>query len=124
MKIFTQILIAVTVALATRASADVKLPAIFSDHMVLQAGVSAPVWGWADAGEEVAVAIAGQTKTVTAGKDGKWMVKLDALKAGAPVTLTVKGKNTITVADVLVGDVWLCSGQSNMAMGVGSAKDF
>ncbi|MEI8062952.1 MAG: sialate O-acetylesterase [Verrucomicrobiota bacterium] len=120
----TRIFIAIVAALATRAAADVKLPAIFSNHMVLQAGVNAPVWGWADAGEEVTVTIAGQTKKVTAGKDGKWMVKLDVLKTGEPVTLTVKGKNSIEIADVLVGDVWLCSGQSNMAMNVKDAKDF
>ena len=124
MKSFSWILIVLAVTLATRSEANVKLPAVFSEHMVLQADVPVPVWGWAEAGEEVTVAIAGQTKTVTAGKDGKWMVKLDALKAGAPTTLTVKGKNTITIADVLVGDVWLCSGQSNMAMNVGGAKDF
>ena len=120
----TRIFIAIVAALATQVSADVKLPAIFSNHMVLQAGVNAPVWGWADAGEEVTVTIAGQTKKVTTGKDGKWMVKLDTLQAGAPVTLTVKGKNSIEIADVLVGDVWLCSGQSNMAMSVNGAKDF
>ena len=124
MKIFTRILLAGVVALAPRVVADVKLPAIFSDHMVLQAGTQVPVWGWAAAGEEVTVAIAGQTKKVTAGQDGKWLVKLAALTAGAPVTLTVKGQNIITINDVLIGDVWLCSGQSNMAMGVSGAKDF
>ena len=124
MKTFTRIWLLAVMALATHASADVKLPAIFSDHMVLQAGVIAPVWGWAGAGEEVTVAIASQAKKATAGDNGKWMVKLDALKAGAPGTLTVKGKNTITVADVLVGDVWLCSGQSNMSMSVEGANDF
>ena len=127
MKISMRNLIAVTgalLALAPCARADVKLPAIFSDHMVLQAGTSVPVWGWAASGEEVTVTIAGQTKKVSASTEGKWQVKLDPLPIGTPATLTVKGKNTITVTDVLVGDVWLCSGQSNMAMGVGSSKDF
>jgi sialate O-acetylesterase len=104
--------------------ADVKLPAIFSDHMVLQAGVAVPVWGWADPGEEVSVSVAGQTKTTKADKTGKWMVKLGKLKSGDAVTLTVKGKNSITIADVLVGEVWLGSGQSNMAMTVNRAKNF
>ncbi len=110
--------------LGASASAEVKLPAIFSDHMVLQCDTAVPVWGWADAGEQVTVSIAGQTKTATADASGKWSVKLDKLPAGDALTLTVKGKNTITVSDVLVGEVWLCSGQSNMAMTVNRAKDF
>jgi sialate O-acetylesterase len=120
-------LIFVLIALSTLTPhllADVKLPAIFSDHMVLQAGVAVPVWGWADPGEEVSVSVAGQTKTTKADKTGKWMVKLGKLKSGDAVTLTVKGKNSITVQDVLVGEVWLCSGQSNMAMTVNRAKDY
>ncbi len=107
------------------ARADVRLPAIFSDHAVLLSGVAVPVWGWADAGEKVEVSFAGQTKSATPGADGKWMVKLDALKADAKAQeLTVKGKNALTVKDVLVGEVWLGSGQSNMAMTVNRAKDF
>jgi sialate O-acetylesterase len=117
-------LIVALLALATRTRADVKLPAIFSNHMVIQAGVSAPVWGWADAGEPITITIAGQTKTVTTGKDSKWLVKLDPLTAGKTLTLTMKGKNTLIVNDVLVGDVWLCSGQSNMAMAAKFAKNF
>jgi sialate O-acetylesterase len=107
------------------ASADVRLPAIFSDHAVLLSGAEVPVWGWADAGEKVEVSFAGQTKSATPDTSGKWTVKLDALKADAkPQELTVKGKNTLTVKDVLVGEVWLGSGQSNMAMTVNRAKDF
>jgi sialate O-acetylesterase len=107
------------------ARADVRLPAIFSDHAVLLSGAAVPVWGWADAGEKVEVSFAGQTKTATPDGSGKWMVKLNALKADAkPQELTVKGKNTLTVKDVLVGEVWLGSGQSNMAMTVNRAKDF
>jgi sialate O-acetylesterase len=98
--------------------ADVKLPAIFSPHMVLQRDAIVPVWGWADPGEAVTVSIAGLAKTVTADTEGKWMVKLDKLTGREPVTLTVKGKNTLTVEDVLIGEVWLASGQSNMQMGV------
>ena len=107
------------------ARADVRLPAIFSDHAVLLSGAAVPVWGWADAGEKVEVTFAGQTKSATPGADGKWTVKFDALKADAkPQEITVKGKNTLTVKDVLVGEVWLGSGQSNMAMTVSRAKDF
>ena len=104
--------------------ADVKLAPIFKNHMVLQRGAVAPVWGWADAAETVTVKFAGQTKTATAGKDGRWMVRLDAIndttvKGG----LMVAGKNQITIADVLVGEVWFASGQSNMAMQVSRCRD-
>ncbi|HEY5311990.1 MAG TPA: sialate O-acetylesterase [Pirellulales bacterium] len=101
---------------AAAARADVKLPGIFSDHMVLQASAAVPVWGWAEPGENVAVSVAGQSLACQADKDGKWIVKLNQLKPTAePQTLTVKGKNTVIVSDVLVGEVWLASGQSNMA---------
>jgi len=95
--------------------ADVRLPAIISDDMVLQQGGPVNVWGWADPGEEVKVAIAGSgsAKTV-ADKDGNWKLKLDAPPAGGPYQIEIAGKNTITVKNVLVGEVWLCSGQSNM----------
>ncbi len=104
--------------------ADVKLPAIFGDHMVLQRDTVVPVWGTASPGEEVTVSLAGQTASAKAGADGKWSVKLTKLSAAGPHTLTVKGKNTVTLSDVLVGEVWLGSGQSNMAMTVNRAKDF
>jgi hypothetical protein len=103
--------------------AEVKLPALFSDHMVLQRGVAVPVWGWASPGEPVTVAIAGQTQTATANAGGRWRVTLDALNATEPVTLTVKGENTLTVNDVLVGEVWLASGQSNMQLPVNDVSN-
>jgi sialate O-acetylesterase len=110
--------------LAPTALAAVKLPAIFSDHMVLQSGVKAPVWGWADAGEKVTVSIAGQHASATAGADGKWMVRLNPLPESPTATMfTVKGTNEIVVNDVLVGDVWLCSGQSNMGWRVGQSNN-
>src|SRR6185295_10870869 len=92
--------------LALRAPAAVRLPAIFSNHMVLQCDAAVPIWGWADPGERVTVTIAGQTKTATADSAGKWMVKLDKLKAASePIELTVKGQNTLSVHDVLIGEV-------------------
>jgi sialate O-acetylesterase len=110
---------------ALSSQAEVKLPAIFSDHMVLLRDATVPVWGWADAGEKVTVTIAGQSQSAQPGADGKWMVKLSALPSRAePTTLTVKGKNTIVINDVLIGEVWLGSGQSNMAMTVNRVKDF
>ena len=119
-----QLIILTLVLSILPALADVRLPAIFSDHLVLQRDASVAVWGWAEPGEEVSVSVAGETQATKGGKDGKWMVKLAKLKAGGPHTLTVKGKNTLTVNDVLVGEVWLGSGQSNMAMTVQSSKDF
>jgi sialate O-acetylesterase len=107
-------LLAVCAASST-ASANVRLPKIFSNHMLLQRGLEAPVWGWADAGEEVSVSFAGQEKSATADENGKWIVRLASLEASSKGrALVVKGKNTITLNDVLVGDVWICSGQSNM----------
>ena len=98
--------------------ADVRLPVIFGDHMVLQQGVPLPVWGTADAGEKVTVSIAGKQATATTDKNGRWMLKLDSLPAtGTPVQMEVAGKNKLTISDVLVGEVWVCSGQSNMVLG-------
>jgi sialate O-acetylesterase len=95
------------------ARADVKLPALFSDNMVLQQGMNVPVWGWADEGEEVAVTFRGKT-VKTKAQDGKWMVKLPGHIAGGPEVLVIQGKNRIQLKNVLVGEVWVCSGQSNM----------
>jgi sialate O-acetylesterase len=94
--------------------ADVRLPAIFSDNMVLQRQMPVPVWGFADAGEQVTINISGQSKTVRADHDGKWMVKLAAMPAGGPFEMTVRGDNAVTFTNVMVGEVWVCSGQSNM----------
>ncbi|MBT3470161.1 MAG: sialate O-acetylesterase [Opitutae bacterium] len=100
---------------ALTASADVKLPNVIGSDMVLQRDLPVPIWGWAEAGEEVSVSFAGQTKKTKAGSDGNWMVKLGALKASAnPSSLTVKGNNEIKLENILVGEVWICSGQSNM----------
>ena len=116
--------IVVILATAISARADVSLSPIIGSHMVLQRDAACPVWGWADAGEEVTVEFAGQKKTGKPDANGKWMVKLDAMKANATsAVMTVKGKNTLTLEDVVVGDVWLCSGQSNMEMTVGSSAN-
>ena len=104
------------------ARADVTLPSIIGSGMVLQQQMPAPIWGWADPGESVTVSFEEQSKSVTANDNGKWMVKLDPMKANARgQNLEVKGKNTITLEQVLVGEVWICSGQSNMEWNVGSA---
>ena len=99
----------------TISHAEVTLPNVLGSNMVLQQGRAVPVWGWADPGEKVTVAFAGQTESATAGDNGKWSLKLTALKASSkPATLTVKGTNTLKLDNILVGEVWICSGQSNM----------
>jgi sialate O-acetylesterase len=99
------------------AQAEVKLPAFFSDHMVLQRELPVPVWGTAKPGEKVTVKFRNQEKSVTADGQGKWLVKLDPLTVGGPDKLSVNG---VTFEDVLVGEVWVGSGQSNMQMATGS----
>ncbi|MGD0900344.1 MAG: sialate O-acetylesterase, partial [Thermoguttaceae bacterium] len=99
---------------ARSARAEVKLPGLFGDHMVLQCQRTVPVWGKAAAGETVSVTLGPQTKTATADAAGRWKVVLDPLAAGGPHELGVRGRNTITLRDVLVGEVWLAGGQSNM----------
>jgi sialate O-acetylesterase len=96
--------------------ADVKLPKFFSDNMVLQRNKPIPVWGWANANEKITVQFDQQIKKTKADKNGKWMIKLDNASAGGPYQLVIKGKNTVTINNVLVGEVWICSGQSNMEM--------
>ena len=106
------------------ARADVSLNNMFGDHMVLQQGIKNKVWGKADPGEAVTVTLGSQTHSTTAGTDGTWHVLLDpVMEYGGPHTLTVKGKNTVTFNDVLIGEVWVCSGQSNMQWGVGAVND-
>jgi len=101
------------------AHATVRLPALVGSHMVLQRGRPVPVWGWAAPGEQVSVAFCGKTYAVSVpDASGRWQATLPATPAGGPYELTVKGQNTIVLTDVLVGDVWLASGQSNMQMPV------
>ena len=107
----------------TQVHADVKLPSIFSDHMVLQKNATLPVWGWADPGEKVTVSIAGQTRTATADTSGNWKLKVGKVSADSPLTMTVTGHNTIVIEDVLVGEVWLASGQSNMQLSVNDVNN-
>lgn len=105
-------------------NANVRMPLIFADGMVLQRNKPIPVWGWADANEKIEVHFKQQTKTITADATGKWMVKLEAENAGGPFVLSIKGKNQIVLKDVLVGEVWICSGQSNMEFQMYKLPDF
>ena len=114
-------LLALAGGLAAPLAADVKLPHVICDHMVLQRDMPLPIWGWADPGERVTVTLDGHTVETTADGGGRWEVKLPAMKAGGPHALTVEGHNLIKLTDILIGEVWLCSGQSNMEMGLGVA---
>jgi sialate O-acetylesterase len=97
------------------ARSQVKLPSIIGDGMVLQQGMSVPVWGWDTVGQTVTVSFAGQKQSAEAGQDGRWQVKLEAMKSSARGrSLTVSGSNKVSVKNVVVGEVWICSGQSNM----------
>lgn len=121
--------VAITVAVLSCVSpfvhADVKLPAIFTSNMVLQRDTRLPVWGTADAGEAVKVTFGTQEKSTTAAADGRWKVELDAVPASAqPAELRVTGNNTVTFSNVLVGEVWVCSGQSNMEWALRNTNDF
>ena len=123
----TRCLAAVTLLLAADVRAEVSLPAVFGSHMVLQRDVPIPVWGWAAPGEEVTVTLGTASAKAKADADGGWRVELPALPVGKdPHTLTVAAGNTIQLDDILVGDVWLGSGQSNMEWGLaasGNAKE-
>ncbi len=114
------VLLILTLAVHT-SFADVRLPSIFADNMVLQRDMPVPVWGQAEPGEKVTVKFGRQKKTDKAGEDGKWMVKLDALKASAEpsemIITSSGGTQQVKIVNILVGEVWLCSGQSNMEMG-------
>lgn len=106
-------------ALALTARAELKLPAIIGDNMVLQQKQANPLWGWDAPGTEVTVTFAGQTKSAKADAKGKWTVKLDPVPANAkPATISIKGSSTRELKNVLVGEVWICSGQSNMGFTV------
>ena len=107
------------VLLFARAGADVRLPRLLGDNMVLQRDQPIPVWGWAAAGEKVNVRFGKSSVSATAAADGRWSVKLPKMSAGGPFEMTVAAANTITLSNILVGEVWVCSGQSNMAKPIG-----
>jgi sialate O-acetylesterase len=105
--------------------AQVKLARLFSDHVVLQRQKPVPVWGWASPNEKVKVVLASQTQNAKADETGKWMVKFSPMEAGGPYQLTVSAKSgSATVSDILIGEVWLCSGQSNMEWPVSAANNY
>jgi len=112
---------ALLLMVSSKVQADVKLPEIISNNMVLQKDIPLPIWGWADAGEEVTVTLGATSEKTTADAAGKWKVKLPAVTAaGGPHEMTVKGKNEIKITNILVGEVWagsasrICSGASSV----------
>ncbi len=109
------------------AFAELRMPAVFTDHMVLQADQAIPVWGWGEPDSTVRVAFAGKTASAAVGKDGKWKLHLEALPASfEPKAMTITSSNgdpAVAIIDILIGEVWLCSGQSNMWWSVAESKD-
>ncbi len=105
------------------AMAIVTLPSVISDNMMLQRDLPIKLWGKADNGENVSVSFNGQTVKTKAGKDGIWRIQLKAMPYGGPYEMTIKGKNTITLRNILIGDIWVCSGQSNMEWNVASSNN-
>jgi sialate O-acetylesterase len=108
---------------SSAASADVTLPALVGDNMVVQQGVPVRIWGKAAPGERVTVSMAGKSAAATAGADGRWEVRIGPFEAGGPHTMTVAGRNTVTVRNVLAGEVWVGSGQSNMEWPLQDARN-
>jgi sialate O-acetylesterase len=116
-------IVALLFAFSLLANANVQLPLLFSDGMVLQRDKPIPVWGWADANEKIEVHFNNQIVKTRADKSGKWIVRLKAEMAGGPYKMAIKGKNNIVINNVLVGEVWICSGQSNMELTVDRAMN-
>lgn len=112
----------VLAVVSVRLQAEVKLPALISDGMVLQQGMKVNLWGTADPGEQITVSLGGERASGVADAEGKWKVRVGPLSPGGPFTVTIAGKNTVTLHHVLVGEVWVCSGQSNMEMWVGPGE--
>ena len=118
----TTLLLLLTLASVT--FGDVKLPSVISSNMVLQQKSKVAIWGWADPGEKVSISTSWKkTARATTGKDGKWLAKIQTPKAGGPYTVAIKGNNTITLENVLIGEVWVCSGQSNMQWSLNKTDD-
>ncbi|HRZ99230.1 MAG TPA: sialate O-acetylesterase [Candidatus Paceibacterota bacterium] len=121
----SRLMLCVTVGLigSTRIQAEVRLPRIFGHHMVLQQDKPLVFWGWSDPNETITLSFGSENTQVKANDRGEWKVALPARKAGGPWTLKFSGSSTVQFEDVLVGEVWLASGQSNMEMGIGACQN-
>ena len=122
-KIKLRKLIFLALFISTASFGNVKLPKLVSDGMVLQRNAKVNIWGWASGGEKISVHFIDNTYHATADKDGNWNIILSDLKAGGPYDMQIEADNSITLKDILVGDVWVCSGQSNMGLTLGSVRD-
>ena len=111
------------VLFAYSSTADVTLPSVIGGNMVIQRDMKASIWGWGEPGEEITVTFENQKLSTKANRHGDWMVKLEPMEAGGPFELTIEGANTIKLSNVMVGEVWICSGQSNMEMKVHHCDD-
>ena len=105
------------------AGATVRLPQLLSNHMVLQRGMDFKIWGWASPGEKISISFNGKKINAVTGPDSKWLVTFPAMTAGGPFTMHIQGENEITLNDILIGDVWFCSGQSNMVLPMERLKE-
>ncbi len=117
------LLISMILLVSVNARANLGLPKIFGDNMVLQRDKQIVIWGWADAGEKISIQFKDQLQKTKAAKDGKWKLTLHAEPAGGPFQLSATGKNKIILKNILIGEVWICSGQSNMEMTVASSRN-
>ena len=124
-KIFKTVLFlsAFSIPVCSYVQADIKLPALISDGMILQRDTKLFIWGWAAPGEKVQLIFNKKSGRATAGSDGCWKISLPPMKAGGPYNMVIKGNNTITIHDILLGDVWFCSGQSNMVLTMERVKE-
>jgi sialate O-acetylesterase len=109
--------------LSQTTTADIRLPHLICDGIVLQRNTNARIWGWADAGEKITINFLDKTYSTVAGADGKWIITLDKCEAGGPYKMEISGKNKIIINDILFGDVWFCSGQSNMETPISRLED-
>jgi sialate O-acetylesterase len=117
------VLILILLSISMSLHAEVRLPRIIGSNMVLQRNQPVKIWGWADKGEKVTVSIQDQELTAKTGKDGRWSLTLEPMQAGGPYRMVISGKNIIELDNILVGDVWVCSGQSNMELSVASSNN-
>ena len=108
---------------AFSARANVRLPQLVSDHMILQRNMNFKIWGWASPGEKISIYFNGRKENTITGTDSSWLISFPAMKEGGPFTMTIKGLNEITISDILIGDVWFCSGQSNMVLPMERLKE-
>ncbi len=121
---FTLFILMTCMGIGPSARAEVTLPHLFADHMVIQRDAQIIIWGWADPGERVTVELGTRSRKTRTDDDGRWEVILPPFRSGGvPLTMTVTGNNTLTIEDILVGEVWVCSGQSNMQWPIRNASD-